>query len=240
MSRIKGAYTQVSANGIGLGERLAWARNQQGMILQQVSERSGLAIGYISQLEKGAKSNPTVSALERLAKALNVSVAFLLGEVQSPRLGDEGAMLVGGQSWSVGQRFARHLEILDRHQKDRIVQMTVEQRLGMVVDFLCEQFSAVYTRTVVAYQLGISVRALNDILDRNVEVGYTVLNQMTSVTGIPITFFATGDLKTPAALARVSPNTLLRYLAVVALASDLDVDPEVLCGVIREHFGMGR
>jgi transcriptional regulator with XRE-family HTH domain len=37
-----------------MGERLAWARNQQGLILQNVSDKSGLAIGYISQLEKGA------------------------------------------------------------------------------------------------------------------------------------------------------------------------------------------
>lgn len=230
----------MGANHNGLGERLAWARNQQGMILQQVSERSGLAIGYISQLEKGAKKNPTVSALERLAKALNVSVAFLLGEVQGPPSGSgEGAMLVGGTAWATGQRFARHLDSLPRAEQDRIAQQTVEQRFGMVVDFLCTHFDKIYTRAVVAYQLGISVRALNDILERNVEVGYTVLNQMATITSIPIGFFATGDLKAPAAMAALSPTQMLRYLAAISLATELDVDPDTLCGVIRRHCTAG-
>lgn len=229
----------MGANDNGLGERLAWARNQQGMILQQVSERSGLAIGYISQLEKGAKKNPTISALERLAKALNVSVAFLLGEVQGPPSGiDESAMLVGGTAWSIGQRFARYLESLHRTERERITHLTVEQRFGMVVDFLCSHFDKIYTRAVVAYQLGISVRALNDILERNVEVGYTVLNQMGTITSIPVSFFATGDLRAPAAIATLSPHKMLRYLSAISLASEMDVDPEALCGVIKERFGL--
>lgn len=230
---------KVSLNTGDLGVRLAWARNQQGMILQQVSERSGLAIGYISQLEKGAKTNPTVSALERLAKALNVSVAFLLGEVHGPPFSDAGTMLVGGQAWTIGQRFARYLEGLSRQERDQVVQATVEQRLGRVVQFLCQHFDKIYTRAVVAYQLGISVRALNDILDRNVEVGFTVLNQMATITGIPVGFFATGDLKAPAALAQLSPNRLLRYLTAISLASELDVDPEELRGLIMAQFGTG-
>ncbi len=229
----------MSANNNGLGERLAWARNQQGMILQQVSERSGLAIGYISQLEKGAKKNPTISSLERLAKALNVSVAFLLGEVQGPRTGsDESAMLVGGTAWTVGQRFAKYLETLPRGERERISQHTVEQRFGMVVDYLCAHFDKIYTRAVVAYQLGISVRALNDILERNFEVGYAVLNQMSTITGIPVGFFATGDLKTPTALATLSPQKMMRYLSAISLASELNIDPEALCGIIKERFSL--
>ena len=74
--------------GSSMGDRLAWARNQQGLILQQVSERSGLAIGYISQLEKGAKVNPTIDALNRLAKSLGVSVAFILGDGLEPPYDD--------------------------------------------------------------------------------------------------------------------------------------------------------
>lgn len=227
-------------NPYGLGERLAWARNQQGMILQQVSERSGLAIGYISQLEKGAKKNPTVSALERLAKALNVSVAFLLGEVPGPAFTEHGAMLGGGHSWSIGQEFARYLEGLSAAERERIMNMTVEQRVGMVVDFLCQRFSRVYTRAVVAYQLGVSVRALNDVLERNVEVGYAVLNQMPVITGIPLKFFATGDMQAPSALNRLSPGQVVRYLEAVALAVELNVEPDTLCEFIRAHFGAGR
>lgn len=217
-----------------MGDRLAWARNQQGLILQQVSERSGLAIGYISQLEKGAKVNPTIDALNRLAKSLGVSVAFILGEVQAPPYDDVGSMLVGGQAWTVGQRFARHIDGLSRVEKDRLMLQTVEQRFAFVVQFLCENFPNIFTRTVVAFQLGLSVRGLNDILERNCEVGPMVLNQMVSVTGIPMHFFATGQLEAPADMGKVSPAQVIQYMGAISLATEMNVSPDELADMIRQ------
>lgn len=222
--------------GSSMGDRLAWARNQQGLILQQVSERSGLAIGYISQLEKGAKVNPTIDALNRLAKSLGVSVAFILGEVQAPPYDDVSSMLIGGQAWTVGQRFARHVDVLSRVEKERLLLDTVEQRFSRVVDFLCENFPSIFTRTVVAFQLGLSVRGLNDILERNCEVGPMVLNQMVSITGIPMHFFATGQLEAPAEMCKVSPAQVIQYMVPISMAAELNVTPDQLSTMIRE-FG---
>ncbi|MCG0239351.1 MAG: helix-turn-helix transcriptional regulator [Firmicutes bacterium] len=228
----------MTANSNLLGERLAWARNQQGMILQQVSERSGLAVGYISQLEKGAKKNPTISALERLARALNVSVAFLLGEVAGPTASNDAPLLAGRDALAIGQRFARYLESLSRAERERIMfATTIEQRFGLVVDFLCREFPDVYTRAVVAYQLGMSVRALNDVLERQVEVGFVYLSRLSTATGIPIEFFSQGDLRRSRSVANLSSSQILHYITVVALAAEMQVDPEVLCGMIRERFG---
>ncbi|HEY3364382.1 MAG TPA: helix-turn-helix transcriptional regulator [Symbiobacteriaceae bacterium] len=217
-----------------MGERLAWARNQQGFILQQVSEKSGLAIGYISQLEKGAKVNPTIDALNRLAKALGVSLAFILGEVQAPPYDDVGSMLIGGQAWTVGQRFARHIDGMAKVEKDKLQLETVEQRFARVVDFLCENFPSTFTRTVVAFQLGLSVRALNDILERNCEVGPMVLTQMVSITGIPMHFFATGQLEAPDNAEKVSPAQVIQYMASLSLAAEHHLSPEQLASIIRE------
>lgn len=214
-----------------MGERLAWARNQQGMILQQVSDKSGLAIGYISQLEKGAKANPTIDALNRLAKALGVSVAFILGEVQAPPYDDRSAMLIGGQAWTVGQRFARHYDTLPKLERERLQFESVEYRFVHVVDFLCAQFPDIFTRTVVAFQLGLSVRALNDILERNCEVGPMVLDQFVSVTGIPRTFFAKGQMesRTP----DVSPAQMIQYAEAIGIAAEAKITPEQLVSIIR-------
>jgi len=215
-----------------MGERLAWARNQQGMILQQVSEKSGLAVGYISQLEKGAKVNPTIDALGRLARALGVSVAFLLGEVHAPPYDDRAALLVGGQAWTVGQRFARHYEGLSPQERERIALETVEQRFARVVDFLCEEFPTIFTRPVVAYQLGLSVRALNDILSGYCEVGPMVLAQMVSITGIPLSFFARGKLES--APVDVSPAQMIQYAEAISMAAEKQISPEKLVCMIRE------
>lgn len=216
-----------------MGERLAWARNQQGLILQQVSERSGLAIGYISQLEKGAKVNPTIDALNRLARALGVSVAFILGEVQAPPYDDRGAMLIGGQAWTIGQRFARYHESLSSDEQEQICLEAVEQRFARVVDFLCEQFATVFTRAVVAYQLGLSVRALNDILERDCEVGPMTLMQMVSITGIPLSFFAKGRME--AAVPHITPAQMIPYAEAIGMAAESKVTPEQLLALIRQY-----
>ena len=224
--------------GSSMGERLAWARNQQGLILQQVSERSGLAIGYISQLEKGAKVNPTIDALNRLAAALRVSVAFILGEVQAPPYNDSDSILISGQAWTIGQRFARYVDSLPKAEKDRLQSMeTVEQRFARVVDFLCNNFTTIFTRTVVAFQLGLSVRGLNDILDRNCEVGPMVLNQMVSITGIPMHFFATGQLEAPADMAKMSPAQVIQYMVPISLAAEMNLTPDQLATMIKEFAG---
>ena len=214
-----------------MGERLAWARKQQGLILQQVSEKSGLAVGYISQLEKGAKANPTIDALGRLAKALGVSIAFILGEVHAPPYDDRAALLIGGQAWTVGQRFARYYEQLSPEDRRQIELETVEQRFARVVDFLCQQFPETFTRPVVAYQLGLSVRPLNDIMDRHCEVGPMVLGQMVSITGIPLSFYARGRMET--APVDISPAQMIQYAEAISMAAEAQITPEELVLLIR-------
>lgn len=216
-----------------MGDRLAWARNQRGLILQEVSNRSGLAIGYISQLEKGAKVNPTIDALKRLAVALGVSMAFVMGEVQAPPYDDHGASMISGRAWAIGRQFAKYFDSLSRKERDRILFESVEQRFGRVIDFLCDQFPDTFTPTVVAFQLGLSVRALNDILERDCEVGPMVLGQMVSISGIPMTFFAKGQMDTAA--AEITPAQFIQYAEAIAEAAKAQVSPEQLVLLIRQY-----
>lgn len=62
-----------------VGPRLRMLRLLQGLTLKQLAERAGLSLSYVSDLEHG-RSRPSLATLERLAAALGVSRAELLGE----------------------------------------------------------------------------------------------------------------------------------------------------------------
>ena len=62
------------------GERPIRAyRDYRGLTLQELSDRTGLAISYISEIERGRKSG-SISALARIAAALDATIDVLIGE----------------------------------------------------------------------------------------------------------------------------------------------------------------
>ena len=54
-------------------------RNHQGVTLQELSERTGLAIGCLSEIERGRKPG-SVSALARIADALGTTIDVVVIE----------------------------------------------------------------------------------------------------------------------------------------------------------------
>ena len=52
-------------------------RSHQGMTLRELSERTGLASGYISEIERGLKPG-SASALTRIASALGTTIDVLV------------------------------------------------------------------------------------------------------------------------------------------------------------------
>lgn len=62
----------------GKGPVLAY-RNHRGLTLRQLSEKSGIAAGYISEIERGIKPG-SASALARLAGALGTTIDVLVNE----------------------------------------------------------------------------------------------------------------------------------------------------------------
>jgi transcriptional regulator with XRE-family HTH domain len=67
------------AAALSFGQRLRRWRNEQGLTLREVSERSGISVTYLSDLERGKLVNPTLETLTALAAALEVSLNELLG-----------------------------------------------------------------------------------------------------------------------------------------------------------------
>ncbi|MEO8425138.1 MAG: XRE family transcriptional regulator, partial [Actinomycetota bacterium] len=70
--------------GATLGESVRRVRATRGLSLRALSDRTGLSPSLLSQVERGL-SDPSLSSLRRVAQALNVSVADLLGEQQQER-----------------------------------------------------------------------------------------------------------------------------------------------------------
>ena len=76
------------SNGLpltALGERIRLERVGRRLSLEQVAARAGVSRSMLSAVERGAKV-PTVLVLDRIATALDSSIARLLGEERSARV----------------------------------------------------------------------------------------------------------------------------------------------------------
>src|SRR5262245_13753822 len=67
-----------------VGAEIRRWRGQRALTLAQVAERSGLNVGYLSQIEND-KASPSLEALAAIGDALEVPIAwFLLGDAAAP------------------------------------------------------------------------------------------------------------------------------------------------------------
>lgn len=63
-----------------LSERLRELREARGLTQSQLAERAQVTLGYVSVIEGGQPGNPPNAILQRLAKALGVTVKKLEGK----------------------------------------------------------------------------------------------------------------------------------------------------------------
>lgn len=63
----------------GIQARMAQARADRSMSLEEVAQASGLTKSHVWELEKGRSRNPTIRAVWGISRALAVSPAWLLG-----------------------------------------------------------------------------------------------------------------------------------------------------------------
>ncbi len=77
------AVTASPATRFNVGRETRRWRHSRGLTLAQVGERSGLNIGYLSQIEN-EKSVPSLEALAAIAGALGVPAAWLLLDASAP------------------------------------------------------------------------------------------------------------------------------------------------------------
>ena len=58
-------------------------RRHQGLTLRELSERSGIAVGYLSEIERRRRPG-TMSAWAAIAKALGTTIDVLVNGVEAP------------------------------------------------------------------------------------------------------------------------------------------------------------
>lgn len=65
--------------GQKIGENIRSLRKSKNMTQKELALKSNLATSTICDIEKG-RSNPSLESLKRIARALKVPVAFLVGQ----------------------------------------------------------------------------------------------------------------------------------------------------------------
>ncbi|MCD1651794.1 MULTISPECIES: helix-turn-helix domain-containing protein [Vreelandella] len=63
---------------MNVGYAIKLCRQQRKLTQGELAKRAGVSISYLSLLERGERSDPGLSALEKIAKGLNVPMTLLL------------------------------------------------------------------------------------------------------------------------------------------------------------------
>ncbi|PYZ98643.1 transcriptional regulator [Alteribacter lacisalsi] len=61
-----------------IGERVKKFRKEKGISLTELAQRAGVAKSYLSAIERGIQSNPSIQFLEKVSRVLGISVDHLL------------------------------------------------------------------------------------------------------------------------------------------------------------------
>jgi transcriptional regulator with XRE-family HTH domain len=74
----------------GVGQRIRKLREAQGIGLAELARTAAVSKGYLHDLENQPSANPTLDTLRRMADALNVTIADLIGAAKvKPVLSDQ-------------------------------------------------------------------------------------------------------------------------------------------------------
>ncbi|UOF92236.1 helix-turn-helix transcriptional regulator [Fodinisporobacter ferrooxydans] len=71
-----------------LGLKLKELRLNHGWTIADLSKRSGCSISHISSLERGERTKPSMTIMQKLANALGVSVQYFFDDEQSQDAND--------------------------------------------------------------------------------------------------------------------------------------------------------
>lgn len=71
-----------------IGERIKAEREKVGWSQSKLANEAGVQSSTISQIESGRRKKPSVDVLQRIAKALSITVSHLLGQTEEDELID--------------------------------------------------------------------------------------------------------------------------------------------------------
>jgi quercetin dioxygenase-like cupin family protein/DNA-binding XRE family transcriptional regulator len=120
-SRTGMTYTSGEDSQVKLGERVKSAREDRGLTLMDVSQRTDIDVSQLEQIESGAVA-PPLGTVIRLAKALDMKMGyFISGEEDKPYtiIRQDDRKVVSRYDSNTGKYYGYEYESLAPHKKDR-------------------------------------------------------------------------------------------------------------------------
>lgn len=71
-----------------VGKRIKMLRKERGLSLKELSKKTDISISFLSDIENG-RSNPSLERLKDIAKGLNTTISYLLGETDDIEINSE-------------------------------------------------------------------------------------------------------------------------------------------------------
>jgi XRE family transcriptional regulator, master regulator for biofilm formation len=96
-------------------------REDKGISLNKLSKLSGVSKSYISFIERGKQTNPSISVIERIAEALDIDVDVLLSRAKEKDTLDEDIVALAKKLTSAelsNKNIKMLRELLDLLKKD--------------------------------------------------------------------------------------------------------------------------
>jgi transcriptional regulator with XRE-family HTH domain len=83
---------RAAAPSLALGHQIRDLRKAKGMTIPELARRIGRSVGWVSQIERGL-SQVSISALDQVARALEVQVSWFFTGAGAPDPEDEGVVV---------------------------------------------------------------------------------------------------------------------------------------------------
>lgn len=102
-------------------ERLAELRKARGMSQMELARQAGVSIGWVQKAERGDFQRPSLEYLDRIAKALRVSLGDLTGEPESNQ--DNNGETLAGLAGTVVRLNSVHSESVTEPEIQRLLEL---------------------------------------------------------------------------------------------------------------------
>ncbi len=84
-----------------IGKKIQQIRKEKGMTQQQLADKAGIARSRIGQYESGARKEPKLDALTKIANALDVGLADLIPEAEKIRSTGKDSIIFQGSDGEI-------------------------------------------------------------------------------------------------------------------------------------------
>ena len=118
-----GGYQPQKGPTMELGRKIKALRIQQQMTLEQLAQKSGLSTGVLSQVERDL-STPRVTTLQKIGKALNISLSSLFS--------DNGLSANGGLYTETQKPDSGFVSVVRKEQRKKVL-----MPWGTTMEMLC-------------------------------------------------------------------------------------------------------